>query len=410
MPATDTHAPPPPSPPGLVVLGASVRAWAASARRAGWLVRGADLFADRDLVAIAEAVAVPPEDYPEGLAAAAARFPPGPWCYCGALENAPDLVDALSVERPLAGCPGGVLRRVRSPRHLAEALRPAGIGSPETREDPLGLPTDGSWLVKPLRSAAGRGIAPWLGVAKPAATARDALSGARVWQARVAGVPVSASFIVDTGEARLVGTTEQLVGVRSWHASPFAYCGSLDVAPDRLADSLRAQWTAIGDVLRQAFGLVGAIGVDAMRSPEGRLVVLEVNPRPTASMELVDRRTGGALARDHLEACGWPSPAHAPDRGTGGTWAKAVLRAWGSLETSPRVTDVLDALSEAWTATDGLAALADLPRTGTDVPAGAPLLTLFAVGDGPEDARRRLALRAAAVETALARIASPRRA
>ena len=41
----------------LLVLGASARAWATSVGRTGLVVRAADLFADRDLVAIAAAVA-----------------------------------------------------------------------------------------------------------------------------------------------------------------------------------------------------------------------------------------------------------------------------------------------------------------------------------------------------------------
>lgn len=405
MPATDPPAVP--EAPALVVVGASIRAWAASARRAGWLVRGADLFADRDLLSIAEATAVAPEDYPAGLAAAVARFPPGPWCYCGALENAPDLVDSLAAARPLAGCPGAVLRRVRSPRLLAAALAAAGILSPETRDDPLGLPTDGTWLVKPRRSAAGRGIGIWSGDGALSAAA-GAGAGKSVWQARVAGVPVSGSFVVDGEGARLVGTTEQFVGVRSWHAPPFAWCGCVDVAPDRLPDPIRLQWLAIGDALGRAFGVRGAIGVDAILSPEGRLVVLEVNPRPTASMELVDRREGGALAGDHLRACGWPGPAPVRlDRATGGTWAKAILRVSRTLDVGPRVTGTIDALSSRWTEADGHPALADLPRSGTTVPAGAPLVTLFAVGDGREEARRRLARRVATLEAALGHADGP---
>ena len=60
--------PPHSAPPSLLVLGASARAWATSVRRTGLIVRAADLFADRDLVAIAAAVAIPPERYPGALA------------------------------------------------------------------------------------------------------------------------------------------------------------------------------------------------------------------------------------------------------------------------------------------------------------------------------------------------------
>ena len=395
MPATEP--PRSPAPPVLVVIGASVRAWAWSARRAGWHVRGADLFADRDLLAIADAIAVPPEDYPEGLATAADRFPPGPWCYSGALENAPDLVDALAARRPLAGCPGSVLRQVRSPRLLGRALAAAGLAFPATRDAHHGLPEDGTWLVKPRRGAAGRGIAPWHGPRAGAAT-----ESPRVWQERVPGVPVSASFILDAGGARLVGTTEQLVGLAAWHAAPFGWCGAVEIEPGRLVDRWREQWTRVGRVLHEDFGLVGAVGVDAVAAGTGRLVVLEVNPRPTASMELVDRRTGGSLALEHLVACGLAGgrpPAAAP---AGGTQAKGVLRARRPITVDARATATLDDLARRFHDGDDRPGLADLPRTGTTIPAGSPLLSLFAAGDGPEDARRRLARRVALVEAALA--------
>ncbi|MCH2591273.1 MAG: hypothetical protein MK004_22585, partial [Planctomycetales bacterium] len=56
---------PPPSAPPLVIVGASARAAAWSAIRAGRRPLCADLFADRDLLAVAAAIAV--EDYPLGL-------------------------------------------------------------------------------------------------------------------------------------------------------------------------------------------------------------------------------------------------------------------------------------------------------------------------------------------------------
>ena len=74
--------------PPLIIVGASARAFAQSARRAGLAVHAADLFADSDLCAVAASVArVPAERYPDGLLDLVAPFPAGPWCYTGALEN-----------------------------------------------------------------------------------------------------------------------------------------------------------------------------------------------------------------------------------------------------------------------------------------------------------------------------------
>lgn len=394
----------PPSPTGLrvtapllLVIGASARAFSASAHRAGWRVRAADLFADRDLSRSADAVAVSADDYPAALEAEAERSPPGPFAYVGALENHPDLVDAIAARRPLAGCPGHVLRRVRDPRVLAAALAGAGIAFPATRFRPDGLALDGSWLVKPLAGGGGRGIAPW----DATAAARPAPHRGRMWQRRVRGEAVSASFVVDPRGAALVGTSRQLVGMTRWHAAPFAWCGAVDVPPDRLDDAVRRQWERVAGVLWREFGVSGAVGVDAIEGADGRLVVLEVNPRPTASMELVERRSGTSIAGLHLAAHGLASPAAAAAAGGGSIWAKAVLRTPAALPVSGRLCDALDELDERWRRDDGPAGLADLPREGTVLPAGSPVLTLFARGEDAAGALATLAARAAAVQRLL---------
>ena len=61
--------------------------WKWSALRAGLSPVAADLFADRDLAAVATCTRVALEAYPDGLIEAANAFPPGPWFYVGALEN-----------------------------------------------------------------------------------------------------------------------------------------------------------------------------------------------------------------------------------------------------------------------------------------------------------------------------------
>ena len=95
--------PAPPAATGaIVVVGASTRPLAASAASAGWQVHAADLFADLDLrESAASAVRVRP--YPEGLPAAVTAFPAGPWFYTGAMENHPEIINAISQTRPLAG-------------------------------------------------------------------------------------------------------------------------------------------------------------------------------------------------------------------------------------------------------------------------------------------------------------------
>jgi len=395
-------APPPAAAPGpaVVIVGASVRAWAASAHRAGFAIHAADLFADRDLAALGAATAVTAAEYPAGLLAAADGYPPGPWCYTGALENHPDLIDQLAARRPLAGNHGPAVRRVRSHRLLAAALADSGLRYPATRSTPAALPTDGSWLSKPVASAGGRGIVPWVG----AQTDGDggASGGARVWQERISGTPVAASYVLGDRSPRWLGASRQLIGVGRWQARPFAYCGSVDMPPTTMGERQQAQWERIGAMLEHDFGLCGAVGVDAIETADGELVVIEVNPRPTASMELFERRSGESVAARHLAIDGpsrWLNPAPAAG---GGTWAKAVVRTPFPVKIEAPLEERFDAILAAWTGQDGWPALADIPRRGTAADTGMPLLTVFAVADSATAALRVLDERTATIMHALA--------
>ncbi|MFM9196015.1 MAG: hypothetical protein ACKOWG_09790 [Planctomycetia bacterium] len=124
---SDTAASRPHSLPPLVILGASARALARSAAQAGWEPYAADLFCDLDLQATARQAVQVSAGYPSSLASAAAGFPSAaPWCYTGALENHPDLVDRIAKTRPLAGNAGAILRRLREPVRYSRRPPPRG--------------------------------------------------------------------------------------------------------------------------------------------------------------------------------------------------------------------------------------------------------------------------------------------
>lgn len=365
----------------LVVVGASVRSFAQSAARCGRTVHAADLFADQDLVAVATAtVQVAAAGYPGNLAAAVSRCPSAPWCYTGGLENHPQVIDLIAAARPLAGNDGRAVRSVRDPTMLAATLRAADLLHPPTFLSSAGVPTDGSHLVKPLRSAGGRGIATWHGeAAVPAAASRSA---DRIWQRFVPGEPWSASFLLASGVGRLVGASRQLLGEPWCGARGFAYCGSIDAPLSTLAEEIRRPCERLGHVLAADLGLVGLVGADLIVDHHGRLHVIEVNPRPTASMELVERSTGESLAAMHLSACtaGIPAAGGAAATGAAKIWSKAIVFNGHDLVVDDRHLAAVHGAAAAWTPVDdGWPAVADIPAPGTLVPAHAPLLTVFAV-------------------------------
>src|SRR5262245_16673424 len=104
----------------LIVIGASARAAAYSARAAGFAPFAIDLFADRDVAAIGPAVKI--SRFSGELLRALRGAPQAPWIYAGGLENHPRLVERMVEIRPLFGNGGDVLRRMRNPAQLAGAV------------------------------------------------------------------------------------------------------------------------------------------------------------------------------------------------------------------------------------------------------------------------------------------------
>src|SRR5438067_8551857 len=175
--------------PNVLIVGASARAAAFSALRAGLRPWCADLFADVDLQAVCPAVTVGRRDYPAGLASVVAQAPQAPLIYTGALENRPKLIGRLAKLRPLWGNGPEALRRVRRPWTVEAVLRRAGLPCPRTWQGRRRLPPDGGWLVKPPAGAGGRGVA-WL------ADVPESLNTAKVYvQEHVEGNPCAAVYV-----------------------------------------------------------------------------------------------------------------------------------------------------------------------------------------------------------------------
>jgi len=375
-----------------VVVGATARAFVESAARAGWAAHAADLFGDVDLTAAAvEAVRLGEAGiapYPEGIPGVVSSFPEAVCVYTGALENHPDVIAAIAAVRPLAGCSADVIRRVRDPAAVAAVVRDAGLRFPDTHRSPTGLPTDDSFLVKPVRSAGGRGVHRWRGATLDRA-GRDL-----IWQRFVRGDCRSASYVARHGAARLVGSSRPLTGAHWCGGREFSYCGSVDLPLDHLADGLRQPFERLGSAVADAFGLTGLFGIDLVVDTAGEVYVLEVNPRPTASMELVERSTGWSVAAAHLAAYGWCAEPRG-GAAAGDVWAKAIAYVPHTV-TSASVAETIASLTDRWTAADGLAAVADIPHPDERPVPGAPLVTVFARGDTHDRAvatlRRRVLL------------------
>jgi len=370
--------------PPLLILGASARAAAFSAARAGFAPIACDIFGDDDLRSVARYVPVA-GGYPEGIARAVQSLPPVPWIYTGGIENHPALVASIARTKPLWGASAEALRRVRDPSSVERALARTGARPPAVRPASDPPRRSAGWLWKPLAGAGGRGI-------RLAVDAAPQLSRPQrergYFQRRVPGVPCSAVFVGRRGDCDFLGATRQLVGVSWLHAKPFAWCGN--VGPIRMRGGLEKVLRAVGEALAQEFQLVGLFGVDFLLD-RGVVRPVEVNPRYPASVEVLELALGISAIALHAGACAGSNAAAptGPRGGVGreGVLGKAVVYAPSDV-IAPRglLPETGGATSDPWR----WPRIADVPRAGTRVPAGTPLLTVFARGRSVASCRRAL--------------------
>jgi predicted ATP-grasp superfamily ATP-dependent carboligase len=355
----------------LLIFGASARAAAFSALRAGLRPWCADLFADADLQVRCPAMRLPGR-YPHSFLDLAATDLPGPWMYTGGLENRPALVGRMARRRPLWGNSEGELVHARHPGLVNAALDRAGLPAPAVGFERGLLAPRGRWLVKPLRSAGGRGIH-FLNE-RPAER-----RGVPVYyQEYIDGEPCSLVYAGDGKRAWCLGLTRQLVGAAWLHAGPFQYCGS--VGPLDLGVVRQPAPERLGNVVVAGCGLRGLFGIDGVLH-DGTFWPVEINPRYPASVEVLEHATGLPALAWHRRAFvnEQDAPLPALTSPAGGYVGKAILFARAEL-TFPADGPWRDVLRAPAPVTE-LPPFADVPPAGEVIAAGHPVLTLFGRGE-----------------------------
>jgi predicted ATP-grasp superfamily ATP-dependent carboligase len=370
----------------ILLVSVSARMLAELATREGYEVFALDRFGDLDLQRLCPSVSLLRDLGASGgmaeLVDAAGGIRAEGVVYGAGLENRPDLVARLAAGRTLLGCAPETLRGVRDPAVLGASLSTAGFAYPRTfsaADAPVWADRARRWLRKPVRGGGGRGVREWRG---------GRLADGLVVQERISGLACSAVAIADGRSAALLGVSEQLVGRRGLGARGFKWCGNL-VPPRLPADQRRALTRtaqALCAHLAAAFGLRGAFGVDVVWDG-ARPWVVEVNPRPVASLETIEAVHGVRSFAAHMEACAGRLPPDGTARSVAGrarAAGKAVLYATENVQ-APDTRD--------WPARG----IRDVPHAGEPIAAGRPICTLVAIGRSPEAVLDDLEARAAAL-------------
>jgi predicted ATP-grasp superfamily ATP-dependent carboligase len=371
----------------ILVLGVSARAMAASAIRGGHDVVAVDFFGDRDQALLVESYALGRDlGLPltaEGLGEAARRLGAEAVVYGANLENHAAVVARLAGEHEVLGNPPEVLREVRDWALLRRACEESGIAHPVTL-----LPGEeadavaGRWLRKRVRSGGGHGVRRWDG--RP-------LDEDHVLQSEVDGVPASVAFVADGRDCRILGLSEQLIGRAALGSSGFGWCGNilpLDLSPAESA-AATVEVRHMASKLTRRFGLRGVNGMDVVIGRDQRGVarphIVEINPRYSGSMELLEDAGGVNVFSAHLDACGGQLPdAGAAPSAAPGCLGKAIVYARRQVTTPDTC---------AWLARG----VRDVPHSRQTIAAGHPICTVMAEGRDRRECLAGLLERAAVI-------------
>lgn len=362
----------------ILITGVSTRAIAESAQAAGYDFVTLDYFGDYDQKARCENYALA-RDFglpygPGPLYEASRRLKYDAIAYTASLENHPATVARLAagaaLQRALGaggGWPGllgnrpDTLARVRHGPTLFAFLAAQGVPTPHTRFGNRPAPeAPHRWLRKPVTSGGGHDITFWDADRPP--------GKGYVLQQHLVGQVCSAAFVANGRAAVLLGLTGQLIGLREFGAAGFIYCGNLYplLRTDGAAtDELAAEVGELATALTREFGLVGLNGLDFVLC-DGRVWPLEVNPRYSASMELIEMAGGLSMFDCHVQAV---RQGELPDLGRaagadGSTCGKAILYA----ERDCRAPD-----TRGWVARG----IRDVPFPGEKIAKGDPVCTVL---------------------------------
>lgn len=373
----------------LAVAACSARVLAELAALEGHEVWALDLFGDRDTRRAASGWACIGDPaalriHGEGLLAALdALRQQGVqgWIAGSGFDGRADLLAAGAQRLPLRGNHAATVARVRDPAAFFAALDEAGIAHPPVRHDwPADL--DG-WLLKDAGASGGMHVVP------ASRAAAQALTGSTYLQRERPGTPMSATFVADGVDAVVLGCNQQIVhALQGW---PFLYSGV--VGPLPVGDAVLDEATRIVRTLVAAFGLRGLGSLDFLLD-DGRLEVLELNPRPPASVSLYPQVGDGGPIEAHLRACrgdGLPRVA----RGAATVLGTQIVFARSPLRLAERQLDWLALQPDVH----------DLPAGAWAWSAGEPICSVAAQGANAPSVRDHLAQRSAALLTSLETLA-----
>jgi predicted ATP-grasp superfamily ATP-dependent carboligase len=330
----------------VLVIGINVRHIACSAARAGHQVFAADGYCDLDLQRCASKTAMFSQENPERIEETVDSFVK--LFPADAVVLGPGLEEA-SVEnaRVLNNTPE-LAAHVSDKLWLARWLEKEGFPFIPTRSSPENLSFPA--MAKPRKGAGG------VGCRIVQSEADLPPEKGQIFQELMEGRPASVSVVSTGSETRALAANEQLIGTAWSGAEGFRYSGNITPL-EPPASGL----TGMAEEIVSRLGLVGSNGVDFLLTEKGPVVV-EVNPRFQGSLDTVELSTGVNVFQAHMDAIEGCLPAR----------PRPQLVAGRSILFASRDLQINEDLSGP--------SVADVPKPGSRIKMGDPVLSLLATG------------------------------
>ena len=289
----------------LIVAAVSARPYVALAATAAFDVIALDIFADVDTQALAQQVlrlpyqdgGFEPKAFAAALVSLAAEDIMG-MVYGSGFESRLGLLQiaaqqlAVNTQHGLIGNSVDSVRRAKDGLVFFDLLRHYNILHPETR---IQAPDQSQgWLRKRMGGSGGTQVHRAFQDCPP--DTKTHKPSEFVYQRELSGTPVSLLFLANAQRAEVIGFNQQFC--QPGQGMPFRYGGLVSHA-DLPASAKLALQTAAAQ-LTQALSLKGLNSLDAILAQDGKVYVLEINPRLTASAGLY--ATDIPLMELHLRA------------------------------------------------------------------------------------------------------------
>jgi predicted ATP-grasp superfamily ATP-dependent carboligase len=343
--------------PSLLIAAVSGRALAQAALRSGFTPLVVDFFADFDTQEAAHAcrklrgIACGFQWAPlaRALEALTAESP-SPilgLIYGSGFEDRPHLLARIAKKWTLLGNDQTTVERLKDPDRFFTTLDRLGVVHPATS---YARPTNAgdAWLVKRKGAAGGSHIG---------ASGEKSRRARIYYQERIDGRALSALFVANGSEARVLGFSEQ------WTAptkrSRYRYGGA--VRPARLAAAAKETMVSVAERLTPEFAIKGLASADFIVNGQD-VLLLEINPRPGATLDIFDSKAA-PLLRLHAGAV---TEGRLPDRALrlDGAMASAIVFA------PRRIQMPLTMRWPDW--------VADKPKGGEIIDKNRPICTVWA--------------------------------